>query len=204
MYNENEESAFRGNTNLKKKGEKIKWTKERIRELKKCKEDIIYFVCNYCKIVSLDYGIIPFELYDYQKELIQLINNNRFIISCQSRQSGKSQTTAAFLLHYLLFNDNKLAAILANKADSAREIVGRIQMMYELLPKWLQQGVVDWNKGSFALENGSKLIGSATSSSAIRGKSVNCLSGNNKVTVRNKKTGQIETITLKELYNRNH
>ena len=170
-----DDSTFRGNANLKKKGEKIRWTKERIRELKKCQEDIIYFICKYCKIVSLDKGIVPFELYDYQVEFIKLMNQNRFVIANFARQTGKSTCVAAYFLHYILFNDNKLVAILANKADSAREIMSRAQLMYELLPKWLQQGVVDWNKGSFTLENGSRIIGSATSSSAIRGKSVNLL-----------------------------
>lgn len=173
--NDYDDSAFRGNANLKKKGEKIRWTKDRIRELKKCQEDIIYFICNYCKIVSLDKGIVPFELYDYQINFIKMMRDNRFVIANFARQTGKSTCVAAFFLHYILFNSNKLVAILANKADSAREIMSRAQLMYELLPKWLQQGVVDWNKGSFTLENGSKIIGSATSSSAIRGKSVNLL-----------------------------
>lgn len=175
MNNELDDVGFRGNIALKKKGTKHKWKKKELLELKKCQEDIIYFVCNYCKIISLDHGIIPFELYDYQKKFIELMNSNRFVIANQARQSGKSITVAAFFLHYILFNDNKLVALLANKADSAREILGRVQLMYELLPKWLQHGVVDWNKGSFQLENGSRIIASATSSSAIRGKSVNLL-----------------------------
>ena len=173
--NNGEPVGFRGNPLLKRKNINIDWTPEKLLELKRCKEDVVYFVKNYCKIVSLDEGLINFDLWDFQEDLIRMMEDNRFVIACQSRQSGKSTTDAAYFLHYVLFNEKKTVAILANKADGAREILGRLQMMYEYLPDWLQQGVLDWNKGSFNLENGSRVIAASTSSSTIRGKSINIL-----------------------------
>jgi phage terminase large subunit-like protein len=81
----------------------------------------------------------------------------------------------SFLLHYILFNQNMSVAILANKLATARELLGRLKLAYEYLPIWLQQGVVEWNKGSIVLENGSKVLAAATSSSAVRGGSFNCI-----------------------------
>lgn len=170
-----EERGYRGNQNIRPKGQKQEWTEWQIVEFIKCSKDPIYFIKNYVKIVHVDHGIIPFELWDFQEQMIDKVINNRFSIHLFPRQSGKSTTIASYMLHYVLFNANKLCAILANKADSAREILGRIQESYENLPFWLKMGVEDWNKGSFTLENGSKIIAAATSSSAIRGKSCNII-----------------------------
>lgn len=194
--------GFRGNKNLKGKNIKHTWTKKQIEELSKCAKDPLYFIDNYCKVVSVDKGVVPFKLYDYQRKFIKLMHTKRWVISRQARQSGKSISVAAYLLYYALFNDHKTLAILANKADSAREIMGRLQLMYENLPIWLQQGVLDWNKGSVTFENNSKIISAPTSSSAIRGKSVSCVTENNRVQTRNRETGQFETITILELHNR--
>jgi len=125
------------------------------------------------KILSLDKGLVPFEPYDYQEEMIRTIHENRFVIGKLPRQTGKSTTIIAYLLHYVLFNQSMSVAILANKLNTARELLGRLQLAYEYLPMWLQQGVVEWNKGSIVLENGSKILASATSSSAVRGGSFN-------------------------------
>jgi len=114
-------------------------------------------------------------MYDYQKDIAKLITENRRVAVVTSRQAGKTTTAAAVILHYILFNEHKLVGLLANKGDTAREILDRIKIAYEALPKWLQQGVVEWNKGSVEFENGSKIIAAATSSSAIRGKSVSFL-----------------------------
>jgi len=169
------EIGYRGNKNLRKSGLTQKWTKRQLIEWKKCHDDPIYFIKKYVKIVHIDHGIVPFELWDFQEKLINDLHNNRFVVGCWSRQSGKSSTIAAYMLHYVLFNSNKTCAILANKAAGAREILGRIQMAYELLPFWMKMGVEDWNKGNFNLENGSSIIASATSSSAIRGLSISFL-----------------------------
>jgi len=166
---------YKNNKRLKGAGAIIEFERWQLEEIIKCSQDPIYFIEKYVKIVHVDHGIVNFELYDYQKEIVDLTMNNRFILMKLPRQSGKSTTTAACVLHYLLFEPHKTVAILANKASTSREILGRIQMMYELLPLWLQQGVVTWNKGSFELENGCAIMAAATSSSAIRGQSISWL-----------------------------
>ena len=167
--------TYLGNPNLKRANITQEWTKEEIEEYAKCMRDPQYFIQHYIKIVSLDEGLIPFHLYDFQKEMIGTFHNNRFTICKLPRQSGKSTTIIAYLLHYVLFNPNVNVAILANKAATARDLLGRLQLAYEHLPKWLQQGVMSWNKGSLELENGSKILASATSSSAVRGGSYNII-----------------------------
>jgi hypothetical protein len=168
-------NRYNGNTNLKQVGYVIPFTKEQIQELIRCKNDPIYFIQKYVKIVSLDLGLVNFDLYDYQKNFINIIQNNRKVISMQPRQMGKSQTVAAYILWYTLFQSNKTVAILANKAAAAREILFRYQLMYENLPLFLQQGIKTWNKGDIELENGSIIFTAATSKSGVRGRSVNLL-----------------------------
>ena len=140
------EKHYKGNPNLKAENVQIEFTKENIEEYIRCKEDPIYFAKNYIKIVSLDEGLIPFSMYDFQEELITNFHENRFNIAKLPRQTGKSTTVVSYLLHYALFNDNIRIAILANKAATAIELLGRLQLSYENLPKWLQQGVGSWNK----------------------------------------------------------
>ena len=169
------EQAYLGNPNLKKANVAQEWTKEEVEEYTKCMKDPIYFIQEYIKIVSLDEGLVPFKLYDFQKEMVGTFHNNRFTICKLPRQSGKSTTIIAYLLHYVLFNPTVNVAILANKAATARDLLGRLQLAYENLPKWLQQGVMSWNKGSLELENGSKILASSTSASAVRGGSYNII-----------------------------
>ena len=169
------EQAYLGNPNLKKANVAQEWTKEEVEEYTKCMKDPIYFIQQYIKIVSLDEGLVPFKLYDFQKEMVGTFHNNRFTICKLPRQSGKSTTIIAYLLHYVLFNPTVNVAILANKAATARDLLGRLQLAYENLPKWLQQGVMSWNKGSLELENGSKILASSTSASAVRGGSYNII-----------------------------
>lgn len=169
------DKGYNGNPLLKKSRRNINWTPEMVQEYLKCAEDPIYFAEKYIQIVHVDRGLIPIVLYDYQKEIIEKITKNRRVAVCTSRQAGKTTTAAAVILHYIIFNDHKTVALLANKGDAAREILDRIKISYEGLPPWLQQGVVSWNKGSIELENGCKIIAAATSSSAIRGKSISLL-----------------------------
>ena len=166
---------YLGNPLLKKSNVPVEWTKEQILEYQKCMENPIYFIRSYIKIVSLDEGLVPFLLYDFQEDIVDTIHDNRFTICKMPRQSGKSTTMVSYILHYVLFNPNMNVAILANKASTARDILGRLQLAYENLPKWLQQGVVSWNKGSVDLENGSRVVASSTSSSAVRGGSYNMI-----------------------------
>ena len=167
--------AYLGNPNLKKVNTPQEFTKEQILEYQKCENDPIYFMENYVQVVSLDEGLVPFKMYGFQKHIVRTIHDNRFTICKLPRQSGKSTTTISYLLHYALFNPNSNIAILANKSSTARDILGRLQLAYENLPKWLQQGVINWNKGNIELENKSTIVAAATSSSAIRGGSFNII-----------------------------
>jgi hypothetical protein len=169
------DNVYLGNPNLKKANTSIEFTEEQIIEFLKCKEDPVYFARNYVKIVSLDHGLVPFEMYPFQEKLIQNFHGNRFNICKMPRQTGKSTTCVSYLLHYAVFNDNVNIAILANKASTARDLLQRLQLAYENLPKWMQQGIISWNKGSLELENGSKISSNSTSSSAVRGGSYNVI-----------------------------
>jgi hypothetical protein len=169
------DNIYLGNPNLKKANTPLEFTKEQIKEFIKCKQDPVYFAQNYVKIVSLDEGLVPFDMYKFQKKLIRNFHNHRFNICKMPRQTGKSTTCVSFLLHYAVFNDNVNIGILANKAATARELLGRLQTAYENLPKWMQQGILSWNKGSMELENGSKILAASTSASAVRGMSFNII-----------------------------
>lgn len=167
--------VYLGNPNLKKAGTPIQFTKKQIDEWIKCKKDPIYFAMNYIKIISLDEGLVPFSMYDFQKEILRDFHNNRFNIAKLPRQTGKSTTVVAYLLYYAIFFDSVNIGILANKASTARELLGRLQLAYENLPKWMQHGILVWNKGNVELENGSKILAASTSASAVRGMSFNIL-----------------------------
>ena len=169
------DATYLGNPNLKRANVQQEWTKKQLFEYKRCMEDPLYFIQSYVKIVSLDEGLVPFKMYPFQKEMVGTFHNNRFTICKLPRQSGKSTTMISYLLHYALFNPSVNIAILANKAATARDLLGRLQLAYEHLPKWLQQGVMSWNKGSLELENGSKILASSTSASAVRGGSYNII-----------------------------
>ena len=167
--------AYLGNPNLKKVNTPQEFTKEQILEYQKCQSNPIYFMQKYIQIVSLDEGLVPFKMYGFQRKIVETIHANRFTICKLPRQSGKSTTVVSYLLHYALFNPNSNIAILANKSSTARDILSRVQLAYENLPKWLQQGVINWNKGNIELENKSQIVAAATSSSAIRGGSYNII-----------------------------
>jgi hypothetical protein len=169
------DQIYLGNPLLKKANVPHNWTKKQIAEYIKCREDPVYFAVNYVKIVSVDEGLIPFRMYDFQKELVKKFHENRFNIAKLPRQTGKSTVVVSYLLHYALFNGSSNIGILANKAATARDLLGRLQTAYENLPKWLQQGVLSWNKGSMELENGSKIMAASTSASAVRGMSFNII-----------------------------
>ena len=169
------DATYLGNPNLKKANVQQSWTKKQLQEYTLCMEDPIYFIQNYVKIISLDEGLVPFNMYSFQKEMVGTFHSNRFTICKLPRQSGKSTVMVSYLLHYALFNPSVNIAILANKAATARDLLSRLQLAYEHLPKWLQQGVMSWNKGSLELENGSKILASSTSASAVRGGSYNII-----------------------------
>lgn len=173
--NEDLLGGYKGNVLLKKSNQNIEWTPDLVQEYVRCQNDPVYFTENYMKIISINEGLVNFHMYDYQKKMVRSFKDNRFSIVTTARQAGKSTTTCAFILWYIIFHPDKTVALLANKGDTAREILSRVQLAYQHLPKWLQQGVVEWNKGSFVLENNSRVLAAATSASAIRGYSINLL-----------------------------
>ena len=168
-------TSYLGNPKLKAANVPVEFTEEQLAEYIRCQQDPIHFIENYVQIVHVDKGLIPFDMYPFQKNMIQNFVDNRFVICKLPRQSGKSTVIISFLLHYILYNENVQVGILANKGATARELLERLKLAYENLPKWLQQGITVWNKGNIELENGSKMLAVATSSSAIRGSSFNII-----------------------------
>lgn len=166
---------YSGNPNLKKANITQEFTQEQIEEFIKCKNNPVYFCRKYVKIVSLDEGVVSFNLRKFQEKLIKRFHKHRFNICKMPRQCGKTTTVTSYLLHYIIFNDNVNIAILANKAQTAKEILGKLQLAYENLPKWMQHGVKIWNKASLELDNGSKILAASTSGSAVRGSAYNIL-----------------------------
>jgi len=166
---------YLGNPLLKKANTSQGFTENQVIEFAKCIDDPVYFAKNYINIVTLDYGLQLFNPYPFQEVMLDRFHNNRFNICKLPRQSGKSTIVVSYLLHYAIFNDNVNIAILANKASTAKDLLDRLQTAYENLPRWLQQGVLTWNKASLELENGSKIIAASTSASAVRGGSYNII-----------------------------
>ena len=167
--------GYNNNPNLPREDWKHAFTQQEIDEFIKCANDPVYFACTYMRIINVDRGLMPFEMWDFQKEMLQTFHENRFSIFKLPRQVGKTTTSVAFLLHYILFNENVNVAILANKSATAREIMGRLQLAFEYLPRFLQQGVKEWNKGSLELANGSRAQADSTSGSSVRGRSFNVI-----------------------------
>jgi len=165
--------AYLGNALLKGPGVKIEYTPEQMEEYVKCSEDLGYFLTHYFYIRSLDRGPILFDLYDFQKRFIKEIRENRFTICKFPRQTGKTSCVTGDILHMTQFTPDYKVAVLANKQKTATEILDRIKLAYERLPMWMKQGVVEWNKTSVKFENGSKIIASSTSATAVRGDSFN-------------------------------
>lgn len=167
--------AYKGNPLLRKANITFQYTQDQIDEILKCSFDCQYFIENYVKIVNVDKGLVSFNLYDYQKEMVNTMATSRFVITKMPRQSGKSTTVTSYILWLILFKPNQSVAILANKGRLAMDLLAKVKTSYEYLPLWMQQGILTWHRGSIELENGSKILAAATSSSAVRGGSYNCL-----------------------------
>ena len=167
--------SYQGNPNVKADGVQEQWDDHKVREYAKCMQDPAYFAKTYVKIISLDKGLVPFELYPYQEQMFHHFNDNRFSVVLACRQSGKSISSVVYLLWYALFNPEKTIAILANKGATAREMLARVTLALENLPWFLQPGCRALNKGSIEFSNNSRIIAAATSGSSIRGMSVNLL-----------------------------
>lgn len=169
------DNCYRKDTRIKSYSANIFYTELQLLEWIKCSRDYIYFLKKYGRIITLDEGIQPFELYDYQEKEIQQFEENRFSILLQCRQSGKTSVVAGYILPFSIFNQEKTTAILANKASQAREIVKRIRFMFENLPWFLQPGVTTYNKGSLGFANDSVIISASSSNDSIRGMSISLL-----------------------------
>jgi hypothetical protein len=167
--------GYLGNDRLKKVGIEISFTEEQAKEIFKCSEDPVYFIRTYVKIVNVDHGLVPFDMWQFQEEMVRDFQNNRFCIAKMPRQVGKTTTTVGFMLWSVLFQDDYSIAILANKGGLAQEILSRLQKAYEYLPLWLQQGIITWNKRNIELENGSKIYAYATSAAGVRGGTYNLI-----------------------------
>ena len=165
--------GYLGNPKLKRFGVQVEYTNDQLIEITRCIKDPVYFIKNYVKIVNVDLGLIPFDMWDFQVEMVRGFHSQRFSIAKMPRQVGKTTTTAGYMLWAVLFSDDYKIAILANKGDLARDILGRIKYSYEYLPLWMQQGIMEWNKGNIVLENGSEISAYATNASGVRGGTYN-------------------------------
>jgi len=175
LPNQNSGESYLGNPNVKRDGIVQTWSKDQVVEYARCKRDPVYFAIHYIKVISLDEGLIDFNLYDYQKELYDQFQKNRFNIVLACRQSGKSISSVVYILWYAIFHPEKTIAVLANKGATSREMLSRITLALENLPFFLQPGCRALNKGSIEFSNNSRILAAATSGSSIRGLSVNLL-----------------------------
>lgn len=193
---------YHGNPNLLLAGQQYSYSQHEITEFAKCAQDMDYFVENYIKIVHVDKGLIQFKPWDFQKDILKAYRDNNFVIVKTGRQVGKTTTTVAFILWYILFNKNVKVAILAHKLETAQELFEGLRRSYEHLPQFLQAGIAPggWNKRSIRLGNGSMVKAAATSSGAIRGEAYNCVAGNSKITVRHIDTNTIIETTIEQLH----
>lgn len=200
IFNPDIKDGYKNNPKLKPVGVTMSYTKEEMAEYIKCMHDPVYFCQTYVKVKTADKGISSFDVYPYQKRLIAALNANRYVISKWPRQSGKTTAVIGYLLHYMIFNQSMTVAMLANKLSTAKELFARFKLGYENLPHFLQQGVLEWNKTTVQLENGSRIFCSATSNTAARGESITCISGDSVVTIKNPETNGVFDIKIEDLY----
>lgn len=168
---QNRRSRYMGLPNLKRANINIKWTQEMVDEWMHCRDDILYFAETYCAITHIDHGVIKVQLRDYQKDMLEIMAGNRLSVSKLSRQLGKTTVVAIFLAWFACFNKDKNIGILAHKGSMSAEVLDRTKQAIELLPDFLQPGIVEWNKNSIELDNGSAISAYAASPDAVRGNS---------------------------------
>jgi hypothetical protein len=166
---------YRGSKNVPVAHAQYEFTPDMILELRKCKNDIIYFAENFFYIVNLDEGKQRIKLYEAQKSMLINMVNNRFSVNLASRQSGKSTLLTIFVLWMACFNDDHRAAIVANKESTAINIFKRVRMAYEQLPNFIKPGVKDYGKTGMTLANDSSIVVSTTTATSIRGDSLSTL-----------------------------
>jgi hypothetical protein len=166
---------YRGSKHVPIAGAQYEFTADMITEMKRCKEDIVYFAENYFFIVSLDRGKEKISLYEAQKRVLRTFVKERHAVVCSSRQIGKSTMLTVFSLWMVCFNTDYRAAIVANKETTAINIFKRIRMAYEQLPNFIKPGVKEYGKTGLTLGNDSSIIVSTTTATSIRGDSLNCV-----------------------------
>lgn len=175
------------------------YDEDRINVMLKCQQNVMYFAQHFFTITTLDYGKQLINLHPYQRDMLRLIRDNPRCIINASRQIGKTSVSTIYALWLVLFFDSKRVIIVANKADTAKEIFKRIKLAYEELPNWIKSNVTKWGETSFELENSGSVSISSTSKDAIRGISANCLDGDSLITIKNKNTGEIRKVGISDL-----
>jgi hypothetical protein len=167
--------AYRSDKSIRSEHQKISLTADHVTEIVKCLNDIVYFAETYCYIQTLGEGRQLIKLYDYQKKLLKQMVNDRFNIVLQPRQSGKSVMSAIFILWSVLFNNDYLVGMCSNTGGNAKEIFGKILLMFKLLPHYIKPGVKEFNKSTLRLSNQSVVMSSNTTADTFRGFSLNLL-----------------------------
>lgn len=160
------------NPQLKKAFAEDEYTPEMIMELAKCKRDPVYFMRNYVKIQHPTRGTVDFDLYEYQERFIRHMHDNRFTITLQPRQMGKTLTVAMYLLWFACFNDDVTVLIASKNQSHALEIASRVRFAYEELPNWIKPGLKYYNRHNIEMDNGSRIVSEATTDKTGRGLSI--------------------------------
>ena len=172
---QNKRDYYLGNPNLPTENSKFEWTPKMLAELKKAKQNLLYFAENYFFIVNLDRGREKIALHSCQKRSLRKMRDNRFFILLASRQIGKTTMMTIYTLWHACFNSDQRMLIVANKEGTAKEIFSRIRMAYEELPNWIKPGVSEYGKESLKFTNGSTIGISTTTGTAARGQAINVL-----------------------------
>ena len=194
-----DQDIYLGNPNLPSAKAKFDYTPEMMKEIDKCSKNILHFAENHFFITTIDEGKRKIALHRPQKRILKALTKHNRVVTCASRQSGKTTIMSIYALHEVCFNDDSTVLIVANKEATAIEILRRIRMAYEMMPNWLKPGVKEWGKTAVVFANDSRIIISSTSSSASRGQTANCLSGDSVVTIKNSETGEEMDISMEAL-----
>ena len=193
------EKFYLGNSNLPTAQTEHDYSPEMIKEMAKCKKNILHFASNYFYIINVDDGRQKIKLYKFQKRILKSLMDNRFNIILASRQIGKTSLMTIYALWVALFEEDQRVLIVANKEQTAKMILKRIKTAFEMMPNFIKAGAVEYGQTNITLSNGSSIGISTTSSDAGRGESVNCVSGDSVVTIKDKTNGNIFDIKMKDL-----
>jgi hypothetical protein len=192
--------TYMGNPNLPTANATFEYTPEMVAEIAKCRDSLLYFGANYFYIIDPDEGKKIIPLFDYQTRLLKAFEEFKQNIVLSSRQSGKTTVATILALHEACFKDHKNIIIVANKEETAKNIFKRVKLAYTELPNWIKPGVAKWGDTTMELSNGSLVEISTTTGNAARGKTINCVTGDGMIKIRNKKTGEILDISLSNLH----